>query len=131
MGLLGKELWINETNAPPSDDPQEPSWSKPRYFRITQAEQAAFVLQEFSLAFAAGASRVEFYKLRNSADHPESIEPYGLLRADDSPRPALAAYSGGGHLPARFSDGHCGATRGRGRGHLQSRRPDNHCSLDE
>ena len=38
------------------------------------------------------ASRVEFYKLRNSADHPESIEPFGLLRADDSPRPALAAY---------------------------------------
>ena len=90
-GITGKELWINETNAPPSDDPQEPPWSKPR-FRITQAEQAAFVLQEFSLAFAAGASRVEFYKLRNSADHPESIEPYGLLRADDSPRPALAAY---------------------------------------
>ena len=39
-----------------------------------------------------GASRVEFYKLRNSADHPESIEPYGLLRADDSRRPAFAAY---------------------------------------
>jgi hypothetical protein len=90
-GIAGKELWINETNAPPSDDRQEPPWSKPR-FRITQAEQAAFVLQEFSLAFAAGASRVEFYKLRNSADHPESIEPYGLLRADDTPRPAMAAY---------------------------------------
>jgi len=90
-GIAGKELWINETNAPPSDDRQEPPWSKPR-FRITQAEQAAFVLQEFSLAFAAGASRVEFYKLRNSADHPESIEPYGLLRADDTPRPAMTAY---------------------------------------
>ena len=57
MESTGKELWINETNAPPSDDAQEPPWSKPR-FRITQAEQAAFVLQEFSLAFAAGASRV-------------------------------------------------------------------------
>ncbi len=90
-GIAGKELWINETNAPPSDDRQELPWSRPR-FRITQAEQAAFVLQEFSLAFATGASRVEFYKLRNSADHPESIEPFGMLRADDSPRPALAAY---------------------------------------
>ena len=90
-GITGKELWINETNAPPSDDPQEPPWSRPR-FRITQPEQAAFVIQEFSLAFASGASRVEFYKLRNSADHPESIEPYGLLRADDSARPALTAY---------------------------------------
>ena len=64
-------------------------WSKPRY-RVSLDEQAAFVLQEFSLAFAAGATRVEFYKLRNSADHPESIEPYGLLRGDDSRRPAFA-----------------------------------------
>ncbi|MCX7707607.1 MAG: hypothetical protein N2204_06340 [Anaerolineae bacterium] len=90
-GLTGKELWINETNAPPSEDPQEPPWSKPR-FKITLEEQAAFVLQEFSLAFASGASRVEFYKLRNTADHPESIEPYGLLRGDDSRRPAFTAY---------------------------------------
>lgn len=90
-GLAGKALWVNETNAPPSTDPQEPPWSPARY-TITLEEQAAFVIQEFSLAFAAGASRVQFYKLRNTADHPESIEPYGLLRADDSPRPAFAAY---------------------------------------
>jgi hypothetical protein len=55
-------------------------------------EQAAFVIQEFALAFSSGAARVEFYKLRNTADHPESIEPFGLLRGDDSPRPAFAAY---------------------------------------
>ncbi len=90
-GIVGKELWVNETNAPPSEDKQEIPWSKPRY-RVTLEEQAAFLLQEFSLAFAAGADRVEFYKLRNSAEHPESIEPYGLLRVDDSPRPAFDAY---------------------------------------
>jgi hypothetical protein len=90
-GITGKEIWINETNAPPSDDKAEPPWSKPR-FRVSLQEQAAFVIQEFALAFSSGASRVEFYKLRNSADHPESIEPFGLLRADDSPRPAFAAY---------------------------------------
>ncbi len=50
------------------------------------------MIQQFSQAFAAGASRVEIYKLRNSADHPESIEPFGLLRADDSRRPAFDAY---------------------------------------
>jgi hypothetical protein len=90
-GITGKEIWINETNAPPSDDPQELPWSAPRY-RISLDEQAAFVVQQFSQAFAAGASRVEIYKLRNSADHPESIEPFGLLRADDSRRPAFDAY---------------------------------------
>jgi hypothetical protein len=90
-GVMAKEIWINETNAPPSEDPQEPPWSTPR-FRLTLEEQSAFVIQEFALAFAAGADRVEFYKLRNSADHVESIEPYGLLRADDSRRPVFNAY---------------------------------------
>ncbi len=90
-GIHGKELWVNETNAPPSEDKQELPWSRPRY-RISLAEQAAFVLQEISLAFAAGATRVEVYKLRNSAEHPESIEPYGLLRGDDSRRPAFDAF---------------------------------------
>jgi hypothetical protein len=90
-GMAGKQIWINETNAPPSDDPQEPPWSTAR-FDVSLDQQAAFIIQQFSLAFAGGASRVQVYKLRNTADHPESIEPFGLLRADDSPRPAFAAF---------------------------------------
>jgi hypothetical protein len=90
-GLPGKPVWINETNAPPSDDPAEPPSSKPN-FKITQAEQAAFILQELALGFSSGAARISVYKLRNSADHTESIEPYGLLRADDSRRPAFHAF---------------------------------------
>ncbi len=91
-GLTGKEISINETNAPPSEDPLEAPWSTPR-FRVSLDEQSAFVLQEFALAFSSGATRVEVYKLRNSADHPESIEPFGLLRGDNTPRPAFAAYT--------------------------------------
>lgn len=90
-GIGGKQIWINESNAPPSDDPQEPPWSTPR-FDVSLDQQAAFIIQQFSLAFAGGASRVQIYKLRNTADHPESIEPFGLLRADDSPRPAFDAF---------------------------------------
>ncbi len=90
-GIAGKQIWINETNAPPSDDPQEPPWSTPR-FDVSLDQQAAFIIQQFSLAFAGGASRVQVYKLRNTADHPESIEPFGLLRADDSRRPAFDAF---------------------------------------
>ncbi len=33
-----------------------------------------------------------FYKLRDDGDRPQSAEPYGLLRADDSRRPAFDAY---------------------------------------
>jgi hypothetical protein len=90
-GIMAKELWINETNAPPSEDAQEPPHGTPR-FRVSPEEQSAFVIQEFSLAFAAGANRVEFYKLRNSADYPESVEPFGMLRGDESRRPVFDAY---------------------------------------
>jgi len=90
-GIADKEIWINETNAPPSDDPQEPPRYTPR-LQVSMEEQAAFIIQQYALAFSAGASRVEVYKLRNTADHPESTEPFGLLRADDSPRPAFTAY---------------------------------------
>jgi hypothetical protein len=88
---MAKEIWINQTNAPPSEDPQEPPSATPR-FRVSLEEQSAFVIQEFALAFAAGADRVSFYKLRNTTDPTESIERYGLLRADDSRRPAFNAY---------------------------------------
>lgn len=90
-GVMAKGIWINQTNAPPSEDPQEPPLATPR-FRVSLEEQSAFVIQEFALAFAAGADRVSVYKLRNTADHLESIERYGLLRADDSRRPAFNAY---------------------------------------
>ena len=128
-GITGKEIWINETNAPPSDDPQELPWSAPRY-RISLDEQAAFVIQQFSQAFAAGASRVEIYKLRNSADHPESIEPFGLLRADDSRRPAFDAY----RAVTTYLRDFRGVVKQQlgdvGRVHLRSRRADDHRALD-
>ena len=60
--------------------------------RISLNQQAAFILQEFALGFASGASRIEVYKLKNSSDHPESIEPFGLLRANDSRRPAFTPF---------------------------------------
>ncbi len=55
-GLADKPIWINETNAPPSNDPLEPPWSAPR-FPVSLQEQAAFVIQEFALAFSSGAER--------------------------------------------------------------------------
>ena len=88
-GIMAKEIWINETNAPPSDDPLEPPRMAPRYL-VSQDEQRSFVFQEFSLAFAAGANRVEFYKLRDEADY--AGEAYGMLRVDGSRRPVYDAF---------------------------------------
>jgi hypothetical protein len=59
---------------------------------VTLPEQSAFVIQAFALALAGGAERIAFNKMRNDYPHPEAIEPYGLLRADGSRRPAFAAF---------------------------------------
>ncbi|MFB0535820.1 MAG: glycosyl hydrolase [Anaerolineae bacterium] len=85
-----KPIWINETNAPPSEDPQDPV-ADPR-FVVTLDEQASFIIQAFALGLAAGAERVAVYKMIDWPKPPDAVEPYGLLRQDESPRPAFAAY---------------------------------------
>lgn len=90
-GIGNKPIWLNETNAPPSDDYLEPL-AAPAATSVTLEEQSAYVIQTFALALAGGAERVAFNKLRNDNPHPESVEPYGLLRADNSRRPAFAAF---------------------------------------
>jgi hypothetical protein len=87
---LDKPVWINETNAPPYDDPAQP-WAEP-LFDVTQQEQAAFLLQEFALALASGVERIAVYKWIDEPPPDPGFEPYGLLRVDRSPRPAFAAY---------------------------------------
>ncbi|MDM8532420.1 hypothetical protein QUF63_14695 [Anaerolineales bacterium HSG25] len=86
-GLQEKEIWINETNAPPSDDLLEPLNSPP-VFNVSMAEQSAYIIQSHALALALGADRIAVNKLRNELSDPI---PYGLLRADDSRRPAFKA----------------------------------------
>jgi hypothetical protein len=86
-GLGQKPVWINETNAPPTEDFIEspPASTGPK---ITLDEQSAFVIQAFALALAGGADRIAFNKMRNE----QSIVLDGLLRADNSRRPAFDAF---------------------------------------
>jgi hypothetical protein len=90
-GVMAKAIWINQTNAPPSEDPLAPAPTAPPY-RVSLEEQSAFVIQQFALAFAGGADRVAFFKLRDDGGDAAAGELYGLLRADDSRRPAFDAY---------------------------------------
>ncbi len=88
---LDKPIWLNETNAPPSADPLI-SLQPPAGASITLEEHSVFVIQSFALALAAGAERVAFNKLRDDLEQTGPFEPYGLLRADNSRRPAFDAY---------------------------------------
>ncbi len=95
LNLLGefgiyKPLWIAETNAAPSNDPAWPV-ANPQ-FNITQEDQAAYIIQGFAMALAAGAQRVAVYKMADLASDTANPEPFGLVRQDGSHRPAFTAY---------------------------------------
>ena len=88
---LDKPIWINETNAAPSHDPSRPVHD-PR-FVISLDEQASYIIQACALGLAAGVERIAIYKMIDKpGDVNANPEPYGLVRADGSLRPAFYAY---------------------------------------
>jgi hypothetical protein len=86
---LSQPIWINETNAPPFDDPLNP-WTIPDW-QVTLDQQAGFIVQAFAQGLAAGAQRVAVYKLADVPPYPPGYEPYGMVRADGTRRPAFEA----------------------------------------
>jgi len=86
---LRQPIWINELNAPPSNDPLNP-WVAPLF--VTRLDQQAdFIVQATALGLAAGAERISIYKLLDFPAYPEGFPAYGLIRADGTQRPAYAA----------------------------------------
>ena len=86
---LRQPIWINEFNAPPSNDPLNP-WTAPLF--ITELDQQAnFIVQASALGLAAGAERLGVYKFVDFPAYPEGFPAYGLIRADGTHRPAYAA----------------------------------------
>ncbi len=88
---LWKPIWLVETNAPPADDPY---WTVPNWtLYVTLYEQAAFIPQAMASALAAGAERIAVFKLMDvDGDRAANPEPFGLLRQDNSRRPAFDTY---------------------------------------
>lgn len=89
-GLTDKRIWINETNAAPTDDP---AWMVERpQFNLDLDHQAAFLVQAAALGLSAGAERIAAYKLYDQS-LPPGGESFGLLSPPDaSPRPAYYAW---------------------------------------
>lgn len=88
-GLSDKAIWIVETNASPNLDPLWPV-TRPQY-QITLDQQSAFVVQAAALGLAAGADRIGVYKFFDWT-LPPGAESFGLIRADESLRPAYTAW---------------------------------------
>jgi Glycosyl hydrolase catalytic core len=86
---LKQPIWINETNAQPSDDPLNP-WRAPT-FVTSLSQQSDFMIHAFALGLAAGAERIAVYKLIDNPPYPEGHPALGLVRADGTRRPAYEA----------------------------------------
>lgn len=108
---LKKPLWITEVNAMPYDDAQVDGWDPAKRndgFRITQSEQASFVIQAYALGLAAGYETI-FWQAMQDDRPPVPDELWGLVRYSDDPqnrdparvRPAYTAYQ----VAARYLSG--------------------------
>lgn len=116
---LERPVWLNESGVPVWDDYPGPTWTANypagRQYRVTQEEQALYVVQSTALAWAAGADVVFIFQLYDDCgnqpsgttfppDSGQAGDAYGLFRNDHSsvcfnqsrqpntPRPAAAAY---------------------------------------
>ncbi len=90
-GFADKTIWITELNAVPTADPDGGLPDAP--LKITLEQQADFMIQGTALALGAGASRIAIYKLFDSNFTAGTTPPYGLLRPDNSRRPAFDSYA--------------------------------------
>jgi hypothetical protein len=90
-GMTEQAIWLNETNAPPTEDP---NWPVERpVFQYTLDQQAAFVVHAAALAPAAGAERTAVYKLYDQ-ELPPGGESFGILTPGSrAPRPAFDAWA--------------------------------------
>jgi hypothetical protein len=116
---LDRPVWLNESGVPVWDDYPGPTWTgnnpAGRQYRVTEAQQALYVVQSTALAWAAGADVVFFFQLYDDCGNQPSGttfapntgqagDAFGLFRNDRSsvcfnqspqpntPRPAAAAF---------------------------------------
>ena len=81
-------IWLTETGVPVWDDGSvDPDPSEYDY-AATQDEAAAYLIQSYANAWAAGVERYFFFRTHDS----DMSEYFGLIRNDHSLRPAYVAY---------------------------------------
>jgi hypothetical protein len=89
---IDKPVWLSETNAMPTDDAAIPCPERYAGAAIptTMDQQAAYAVQAYALAAAAGYSKIEFYQM---IDNDPCAEPavWGVTRDDGSRRPVADA----------------------------------------
>jgi hypothetical protein len=84
-----KQVWLTEFNASPRRDPAAAIAAQ---FNVSLEQQADFIVQASAIALAEGVDRMSVYKMYDDNFTAGISEPWGLVRADGSLRPAFEAY---------------------------------------
>ena len=86
-------MWLTETGVPLWDEdppPTDPNAPWPPPYTATAGEAAAYIIEAYAGARAAGVER--FFVFRLHDDHAGMGQRYGITRDDHSLRPAYIAY---------------------------------------
>lgn len=86
-----KAIWITELNASPTGDSVGGMPDTP--INITLQQQADLIMQGTAAGLAAGAERIAVYRLYDANFEAGETPPFGLIRFDNSRRPAFDAYA--------------------------------------
>lgn len=98
-GINGKQMWLNETNAPACNETVNGNYVNCADYGnqtsngnwamgyATDYEQASFIIQAFAYGFAAGMTRVFQFQLQDDGN-PQA---FGMFRNDGSARPEYLA----------------------------------------
>jgi hypothetical protein len=89
---IDRPIWLTETNAMPSDDRDVPCWQRHTGdpWQTTMQEQAAFAVQAYALAAAAGYEHIAWWRLVDGRPCIQ-VRLWGAVRDDGSWRPAATA----------------------------------------
>lgn len=89
---LDKPVWLTETNAMPVDDQSAACWERHtgEPYPTTMQQQAAFAVQTFALAAAAGYERIAFWRMIDGRACQQT-GLWGAVRDDGSRRPVADA----------------------------------------
>ncbi|MSP12127.1 MAG: hypothetical protein EXR62_04120 [Chloroflexi bacterium] len=80
-GLGNKPIWVNESGIPVWNDFPGPTWDPNSPGRGTLDEQAAYIIQAYAYAYAAGIDRTFIFQLFDDCGNgPDSHDAFGIVR---------------------------------------------------
>ena len=94
-GLSNVKSWITEIGVPICGEGSFPACDDPqnRWYRASPSEQADFLIQSSTYAAWLNTQAYVWFQLFDDCGNTCGVDAYGLLRNDNTPRPAYYTYS--------------------------------------